>query len=154
MSEALNALSGLTNPDFEISGATFRVNKLKGIEGFDLLELIREAMAGSSMSNIVGDGVDESAAGARMMSAIASIETKYVKQMREIAFRNMDVKLPAADRFVTAGSQESAINDLIEPIDNYEIIVRFIAVNFTKSTADLLSRIGLGAEAVAQTSPQ
>jgi hypothetical protein len=154
MSEALNALSGLTNPDFEISGATFRVNKLKGIDGFDLLELIREAMAGSSMSKMVGDGSDELEAGARMMSAIASIETKYVKRMREIAFQNMDVKLPAADRFVPCGTQESTIGDLIEPIDNYEIIVRFIAVNFTKSTAALLSRIGLREVVGPETSLQ
>lgn len=139
-----NALEGLTNPEFEIAGATFRVNKLKGLAGFELLELIRMAMASSvSMSEVVGDGQDEGAAGSRMMSAIMSVSSESVASIRRVAFQNMDVKLPNVDRFVSLGTQESAIFDLIEPIDNYEIIVRFIAVNFTKSTVGLLNRIGL-----------
>jgi len=49
MAEVMEGLSGLTNPEFELAGASFRVNKLKGLAGFELLELIRTAMAGGSM---------------------------------------------------------------------------------------------------------
>jgi len=89
-----------------------------------------------------------------MMRAVMSIESKYVLQIRQIAYSAMEVKLPSVDRFVSLSSQEATINDLIEPIDNYEIIVRFIAVNFTKSTVALLNRVGLRAAAVDKTSPQ
>ena len=137
-----DTLKGLTNPEFVIAGATFRVSKLKGVAGFDMLELIRTAMAGGS-NTLSGAGMSEEEAGSKIMGLLFSIDPSKVREIREIVFQNLDVKLPAADRFLELGKVEAAVIDLIEPVDIYEIIARFIAVNFTKSIVGMMNRLGL-----------
>ena len=136
-------LEGLTNSTFMIEGAEFRVLKLKGLEGFELLEKIRVALAGQSMGSAMTEGSTEGEIGANMMHMIFSINPKDVAEIRSVVFQNLDVKLPDADRAVAVSKVEAILTDLIEPVDIYEIIVRFIAVNFTKSIVGMMNRLGL-----------
>ena len=138
----METLKELQIPDFTIGKIRYRVSVLKGMAGFNLLETIREAFS-SKLSNAIGDGSDEARAGAQMMSAVMSVDRIHVMKVWEAVQECIEVKLPNTDRFVSLSSAYALWEQEMEPLDLYEVLVRAVAVNFTKSIQDLMSRLGL-----------
>jgi hypothetical protein len=140
----MSGFSKLLEPQFQIAGATFSIRKANAEVGFEILEKIRAAIADpTAISRATREDNTEREAGAELMKAVMSISPEKVKGIRQDLFALVDVKLPNTDRFVPLNEVKALIMDLIEPLDNYEIIVRAVAVNFTKSFRGLLSRLGL-----------
>ena len=143
----MTSLKELTSNDFSIGDIRFRVSKLKGMAGFELLEKIRTALGQEALDNTFASE-NEAEVGTSVIGLICSIPTKNVLDILDSCKECIDVRLPSSDRYLPMREVEALLNEVIEPVDYYELIARAIAVNFTKSLRDLLHRHGLAVGAV------
>lgn len=134
----------LSEPEFEIRNIKFRINKLKGIAGFELLEKVRTALGQRDLSDSFSG--DEMSTGASIIGALCSIPSKNVMDILNDCKSCIDVKLPSSQGYMPFREVEGLVAEAIEPIDYYELIARALSVNFTKSFLDLLSRFGLSVQ--------
>lgn len=134
----------LLSPDFEIGSLSFHIVKANAEEGFPLLEMVRSAVTDPTSMRLAA-GADQGDAYAALMRAVLSVDPVKVAKLRDELFKYVDVKVQGSS-FQRLPKVRAVVMNEIEAPDIYEIIVRAIAVNFSKSFLGLLNRLGLGAQ--------
>ena len=135
-------LEELVSPDYKIGETKFRVNKLKGIHGFRVFEKIRTAI-GTPVAGMAGKADNEEGIGTSVMSLLANIPADKVEDLLTEMLKSTDVKIKDHQSYINAGTSRAMLDDILKPLDYYEILVRGLVVNFMESSLDLLSRHGL-----------
>ena len=144
MSIADKPLDELMKDSCTINGAEFRFNKAKGIKGFALMEKARVAIGKSGLSSAIpSDNDTEESAGRRLIASLMSIDSGLVLDFLNAALEYVDVKLPSVDRAMPYLKIKAEVENVLSPADYYELLARFICVNFTASVRDLMLRLGL-----------
>ena len=138
-------LEDFKNPEFKIGALNFRIVKVNAEDGFPLLEMIRCAVTDPASMKFA-DGADQSQAGASLMRAVLAIDPAKLAKIRDELFKHIEVCVDGGAMYQRLPKVRSVVMDNIEAPDVYEIIVRAIVVNFTKSFVGLLTRLGLASQ--------
>lgn len=133
--------SEFLRPDITIKGekgeTKFHIEKMPAMEGWDVLEDIREAA--TSPLNMQHAGGIESA----VQALVTSLPKRFTRELRDVmfghvTFTNRIMQTPT----VLAGDEDSAFNAIgAEPIAVYELFLRTLAVNFTPSFLAMFEKI-------------
>ena len=134
-------LDGISERNVTIKGATFHIAPLLPMEGFEVLEEIREAVVspvGLSrvMENPTGPEITQA-----LLTVLAGLPKAVVKSVQRQMFTSVTfTNENALSARVLSGSEAMAFNGL-SAFDVYEVTVRCLAVNFLGSSFDFLSRL-------------
>ena len=125
----IEGIKGLKEPEFMIEDVIFQVKKLSPWKGWQLMEKIRYDL-GMSADNV--DASEESTL--LFYKAILMMPPEKIEQYMEILFKGLEFRGEGVERGWMAldGSEDMAFQSL-EPIHFYELLVRCLAVNFSKS---------------------
>jgi hypothetical protein len=144
-------INDLGQRDFELSGIKFRIEKMNAFDGFNVLEKVRFAV-GETIGGLPSfSGENSEANGKAMIAVIMGIRPDHLADIFQDCLEHSSVCM-SGDSYISAVSARAAIEG-IDPLDIYELIARFLAVNFMKSFRSLLSRLGLEVER-QETTPQ
>lgn len=125
---------------FKIDNVEFSITKLDALSGWKMLESIRHQM---SKTDITGAKTDDKQEGMqKFMSSILSLDPVFIDDLRLKLFANVQFKtkdvttgwLPLTDTI------DMAFADL-EPSAIYEVLMRSLVVNFTRSFTEIISRL-------------
>lgn len=127
----------LIQPEFSIGETHYTVIKFGSLEGWRVFEHIRLAV-GTSDLDIDGNLDNKAILG--WIKAILALDLSFVDGLRVTLFKNISFRnTSAASPQPLSGAEDMAI---AEPLHIYEIMFRSLAVNFTPSFIDILSRLG------------
>jgi hypothetical protein len=137
--------------EFNIDEVKFRINKMSAISAFPVLESIRSEMGKASIdlpedSKTSGKSQPKVDAGTAMMQgllkSILSINPEFVDNLRIKFFKNIEAKTPETTTgWLGVHGNEDLIFATLEASAIYELIVRSLVVNFTRSFKEISSRL-------------
>ena len=124
--------------ELTIGGTTFVIGKLLPMDAFRVLEKIRVAI-GHSVKTINTEGMEPATS---IVALLFSLPEDTVEDVRKrlfagVKFRNQNAVTPRP----VYPDEAMAFRDL-EPVAVYEVLVRCLAVNFTGSFREIISRMG------------
>jgi len=130
----------LSDHEFKIGDVQFNVKKLNALDAWHMSESIRVEL-GSDIASIEVDG-DKKKALMSIFSKITTLQTDFVNDLRVKLFKTIEFKTKDVERgwLKLEGMEDMAFQNL-EPTAIYELLMRSLAVNFTKSFAGLKSLI-------------
>lgn len=136
-------LEGLMERKVVIKGTTFTISPLLAMEGFEVLEEIREvAVSPQNLQSVIENPTPERVLKA-LLVVLAGLPKHVVKSVQRQMFTAVSFTNGNAQTARTLqGSEPMAFNGL-SPFDVYDITVRCLAVNFLESSLDFLSRLSL-----------
>jgi len=140
----------IDDQEFELNGTSYRINKMRALAGWHLLEKIRrEAGRVVQVDDITAvlnadpgsKSVDELLlAGTSIISLLLRLEPEFVeKQLMGTMFKNVLFTNQHAETPQTLlGAEDMAF---AKPTDPYEVLARCVAVNFTDSFVPLVRNL-------------
>ena len=141
-------IDGLTARIVKIGKTEFKIDPLLPMEGFDVLEEIREAaISPGNLYHVLENPTQEGIRNA-LIAVLSSLPKPIVKSIQKqmftaVTFTNETAVTPQ----VLAGREGMAFDSLqgLTPFDVYNVTVRCLAVNFLASSLDFLSRLSVQA---------
>lgn len=134
----LGALKNLDAGKVKLGKVTFTFSKMPALEGWRVLDKIRNAMAETQIDPDQNEALT-------ILRAILALDSAFVEQLRVDMFVWIEFSSPQTTPQTLLGAEDMAFAEL-EPSDVYEVLLRSLAVNFTASFRSLRSRLGLDAE--------
>ena len=124
----------------EIRGTNFEIRQMLAMDAFEVLERIRESLAGGMLqTSATGDSTEMVG---RLISSVLSIPRESLAPIRDDMFRNVRfTNRTAKTPMIVHGNEGMAFNGLL-PVHIYELLARALCVNFTESVAEILRRAG------------
>lgn len=135
---------------FTIGKTTFYITKLQCMEGLDVLEDIRVAMGAANVAINQEVLKNADSAGAMIVNLFLKVPKRDVAVIQSKLFTSVSFtrKGNIASAIPLHGSEDMAFDGL-EPADVYQVLVRALLVNFTKSLTGMMSLMD-----ETQSSPQ
>ena len=146
--------------ELTIRDTTFYFHQMPTLEGFDLLETLREKLQLQIPANTVNDLVAYSGRpnGAQMsdmalvvlpaltdiIGKVLALDAVFVRQVRQALFKHVYfANQPGASRQVLLGAEATAFEKL-SPAAIYRVLAQALVVNFTESWEYLASSLPTG----------
>ena len=131
-------------PEFEIDGVKFRINKMNAITSFPVLESIRAEMGKSNFDlPETGGSVDAATSMIQeLLKAMLSVNPEFVEGLRVKFFKNIEAKTEDTTAgWLKISDNEELVFAKLEASAIYELIVRSLVVNFTRSFKEIGLRL-------------
>ncbi len=129
----------MTEREVKLGETTFIIGKLNAMEGFKLLESIREQL-GLTLSELNTAKMQEQNFLGEILKSVVRLPQQYVqKELIPILFNNIQFsKSNQVGGLRLHGAEEMAF---IDPLHVYEVLLRALCVNFYSSFAGKLSAL-------------
>ena len=140
-------------PECAIGGTHFAIRKMAAMEGWTLLERIREQVGKSLDMELPSVEGDRDRVARTFLRTILTLPPSFTQWLRDqlfghVQFTNSVARTPIALK----GSEDTAFMDL-EPSAVYEVMARSLAVNFTPSFRRIVETISTRLSQDGDTSP-
>ena len=131
-----------TKPDFKMGDTSFTIQKKNAFAGFEMLEVIKEEIGKQLAVERAPLRIGADANIGAFVQLVMGLDRHFLARIREDLFRNVyfvNDDMSGGGLPVT-GNEDQAF-DGMEPLAIYELFVRCLAVNFTASCLELMSRM-------------
>lgn len=137
-------LDALEQKDVTIKGTSFHIEALLPMEGFDVLEEIREvAVTPANLATVLANP-NEAAVKTTFLLILAGLPKSVVKSIQRQMFQSVTFTNASAQTArVLSGSEPMAFQPPMTAFDVYGMTVRCLAINFLESSLDFLSQMSL-----------
>ena len=123
-----------------IGPTTFSFTKLGAMEGWNVLERIREEVGKTADLEKLEFGEDMKAMAVSLLKAVLALPSPVVEEIRRRLFASVQFKSASTTWQALAGAEDSAFNGL-ESSAIYEVMGRSLSVNFFGSFAGIAATI-------------